>query len=48
MQNTSADLREQARHYIPASDADIDAMLETVGKLSLGELFSHIPEDLKF
>jgi glycine dehydrogenase len=48
MQNTSADLREQARHYIPASDADIDAMLETVGKLSLGELFSHIPEDVKF
>jgi len=48
MQNTSIDQREHARHYIPASDADIAAMLQTVGKASLGELFSHIPDDVKF
>ena len=48
MQNTSVDQREHARHYIPASDADIDAMLKTVGKASLDELFSHIPADVKF
>ena len=48
MQNTSADLREQARHYIPASDADIAAMLDAVGKHSLSELFSHIPADVQF
>jgi glycine dehydrogenase len=48
MQNTSVDLREHARHYIPASDADIDAMLKTVGKASLSELFDHIPADVKF
>jgi glycine dehydrogenase len=48
MQNTSADLREHARHYIPASDADIDAMLKAVGKSSLAELFDHIPADVKF
>jgi glycine dehydrogenase len=48
MQNTSIDQREHARHYIPASNADIDAMLKTVGKASLDELFSHIPADVKF
>ncbi len=48
MQNTSADLREHARHYIPASDADIAAMLATVGKASLGDLFDHIPADVQF
>ena len=48
MQNTSVDQREQARHYIPASDADIDAMLKTVGKASLSELFDHIPADVQF
>ena len=46
MQNTSVDQREHARHYISASDADIDAMLKTVGKASLSELFDHIPEDV--
>ena len=48
MQNTSVDQREHARHYIPASNADIDAMLKTVDKASLDELFSHIPADVKF
>jgi len=48
MQNTSVDQREHARHYIPASNSDIDAMLKTVGKASLGELFDHIPADVQF
>lgn len=48
MQNTSVDQREHARHYIPASNTDIDAMLKTVGKASLGELFDHIPADVQF
>lgn len=48
MQNTSANLREHARHYIPASDGDIDAMLKTVGKASLDDLFDHIPADVQF
>lgn len=48
MQNTSADLREHARHYIPASDADIAAMLKAVGKASLADLFDHIPAEVQF
>lgn len=48
MQNTSTDLREHARHYIPASDSDIKEMLEFVGKKSLEELFDHIPSEVKF
>ena len=48
MQNPSADLREHARHYIPASEADISAMLDAVGHSSLEGLFSHIPTDVQF
>ena len=48
MQNTSTDLREHARHYIPASDSDIREMLECVGSQSLDELFDHIPSAVKF
>ena len=48
MQNTVTDLREHARHYIPASNSDINEMLEFVGKESLEELFDHIPSDVKF
>jgi glycine dehydrogenase len=48
MQNPSSDLREHARHYIPASEADIAAMLDSVGKSSLEDLFSHIPADVLF
>ncbi|MGK0463839.1 MAG: glycine dehydrogenase [Lentimonas sp.] len=48
MQNTSTDLREHSRHYIPASDLDIQEMLEAVGKKSLEELFEHIPADVQF
>ncbi len=48
MQNASVDLREQARHYIPASSSDIAAMLEVVGKPSLEALFDHIPAEVCF
>ena len=48
MQKTSADLREHARHYIPASEAEIEAMLEAVGKDSMEALFDHIPAAVKF
>lgn len=48
MQSTSADLREHARHYIPASEADIQAMLKAVGKDSLAGMFDHIPEAVRF
>lgn len=49
MQTTSlADFREQARHYIPADDADIDAMLSAICLTSLDELFQHIPENVRF
>lgn len=39
----SSNPRESARHYIPASDADIKAMLEAVGKRDLRELYDHLP-----
>lgn len=48
MQMTSADMREQARHYIPATEADIQEMLAKVGKASLEEMFDHIPESVRF
>ena len=48
MQIDSTDLREHARHYISASDSDIGAMLEVVGKSRLEELFDHIPESVRF
>ena len=40
--------REKARHYIPTSDEDISAMLKTVGKTDLSQLFDHIPNKFKF
>jgi len=48
MSSPSTDLREKARHYIPASNADIQQMLQSVGKSSLEELFDHIPADVLF
>ncbi|MCH2073329.1 MAG: aminomethyl-transferring glycine dehydrogenase subunit GcvPB [Puniceicoccaceae bacterium] len=48
MPNTLADQREHARHYIPASETDIRAMLGVVGKERLDDLFDHIPEDVRF
>jgi glycine dehydrogenase len=48
MPATLADLREDARHYIPASDSDIRAMLNAVGKERLEDLFDHIPSEVLF
>ena len=40
--------RELARHYIPASDADIRAMFATIGAKDFPELYAHISADVKF
>jgi glycine dehydrogenase len=40
--------REQARHYIPASEADLAAMLRVIGVQKLDDLFSHLPADIRF
>ncbi|WP_269524462.1 aminomethyl-transferring glycine dehydrogenase subunit GcvPB [Coraliomargarita parva] len=48
MQQPIADHREHARHYIPASEEDIRAMLDAVGKPSLDSLFDHIPGAVRF
>ena len=39
--------RELARHYIPASDADLAAMLRAVGAQRLDDLFSHLPVNIR-
>lgn len=39
--------RELARHYIPATASDVQAMLAALGLSRLEELFSHIPEPLR-
>ena len=48
MQPSTPDLREKARHYVPASEADTRSMLERVNKPSLEALFDHIPSEVKF
>ena len=40
--------RELARHYIPASDADIAAMFAAVGAKDFPEMYAHIAPDVKF
>lgn len=37
--------REKARHYIPASDEDISAMLAAIGARDLAGLYQHIPKE---
>ncbi len=39
--------REKARHYIPAGEADIAAMLEAVGRKDLAGLFDHIDPSVR-
>src|SRR5262245_5272465 len=39
--------RETARHYIPATDQEIQAMLSTLGLSQLDELFTHIPAPVR-
>lgn len=48
MPSSPADQREKARHYIPASEHDIQEMLETVGKERFDDLFDHIQADVRF
>lgn len=48
METSNTELREKARHYIPASEQDIAAMLDAVGKPELAALFDHIPADIRF
>jgi len=43
MESSTTEFREKARHYIPASEQDIAAMLSAVGKTDLGALFDHLP-----
>jgi glycine dehydrogenase len=40
--------RELKRHYISASEADIEGMLETVGAERLADLYAHIPAESRF
>lgn len=40
--------RELKRHYISASDEDIQSMLTEIGESSLDSLFNGIPEDIRF
>ena len=48
MQNSSANHRETSRHYIAASEHDLQAMLKAIGQPSLDALYSHIPESVRF
>ncbi len=48
MSSKLIELRERSRHYIPASDKDIAAMLDAIGKKSLTDLFDHIPKEVLF
>ena len=40
-------LREKKRHYISASDSDIQEMLKSCGASELSDLFKHIPESIR-
>ncbi len=40
--------RETKRHYISASDSEIDEMLKSIGLNDLKDLYSHLPEDVMF
>src|SRR5262249_44497493 len=45
--NPKALPRETARHYIPAAEQEIQAMLESLGLSRLDELFQHIPASVR-
>ena len=40
--------RELNRHYVSASESDVKSMLETIGVENLEDLFSHLPEEVRF
>lgn len=46
--NPNINSRESAKHYISASEADIQAMLQSIGLNKLDDLYTHIPESAKF
>ncbi|MGE3262858.1 MAG: aminomethyl-transferring glycine dehydrogenase subunit GcvPB [Bacteriovoracia bacterium] len=39
--------RELARHYICASEGDIESMLESLDQKKLADLYSHVPESVR-
>ncbi len=45
--NADAMPRECARHYIPASDEDLGAMLKALGLTKLEDLFAHLPVEIR-
>ncbi len=46
--NPEALPRELARHYITATDAELEAMLAATGSSELDDLYSHIPPEYRF
>lgn len=40
--------REQSRHYIPATDEEIQEMLSYTGNKELKDLFNHIPSEVQY
>ncbi len=40
--------RELNRHYVAASEHDLNAMLKEVGVENYSELFAHVPKDILF
>ncbi|KAF0095692.1 MAG: glycine dehydrogenase [Puniceicoccaceae bacterium 5H] len=40
--------RESHRHYLPASDAELQSMLERLNLSKLEDLFAHVPSDVRF
>lgn len=48
MQNLANGRREKARHYIPASESEIEAMLQAAGKTDFNGLYDHIPAEVRF
>ena len=40
--------RELSRHYIPASDSDIQSMFRAIGLKKFSDLYAHIPANVKF
>jgi glycine dehydrogenase len=39
--------RELVRHYIPATEEDLNAMLRTLGLTKLEDLFAHLPKEIR-
>jgi glycine dehydrogenase len=39
--------RESVRHYIPASEGDLAAMLRAIGLTTLDDLFAHLPTEIR-